>query len=303
MKSIPFFVRNSFSPPRNLTFTDAVLAASRLGRTDGERRNASFQFEYEHDSPSYPGDVLADCSRCFYTEAENFTLVASGSVDDQATISVVGGGSYSSPSGAGVKINGSIPGSGKGYHSLVVTHTNISYPPDQNVSFIHCTVSGEFRGADPVPVDNEPEEDCEDDCTCATEETEAGGMSPESPARAGGGLRAEAPARAGDGSLAGIGTRAGADWSTTSGGSEVSRRATPTTMAWSCRFGAFRGLAGLPVARLEILAHEDDDALATPAGLTVRHPLACFRGGAVGRGWNHPAGVEPVGRVGGCGAG
>lgn len=133
-------------------------------------------FSYSQGIPSYPKDCLRDTLRLIYAEAGATSLVISGRVDDQVSISVPGCGSYTSPSGAGVDIAGSISLPGEGYYLVSASHTNIDYPPNGNVSFINCTVSPVMDIIGIVPDENEPPLECTCECTCAVTSGNDGGM-------------------------------------------------------------------------------------------------------------------------------
>lgn len=138
---------------------------------------SSATFTYNKDIPSYPSDCLRDSIRIVYAEEGASALVASGTVDDQVTIAVAGAGAYTSPSGAGVAIDGTIPISGEGYYLVSAAHTNINYPPNGNVSYINCTVTPVTDIIGIVPDDNEPPSECTCECTCASGSGNDGGPS------------------------------------------------------------------------------------------------------------------------------
>lgn len=188
--------------------------------------------------------------------------MATGTVDDQATISVAGQ-SYTSPSGAGVEINGNFSNIKAGFYTVSVTHTNIDYPPKGNVSFLNCTV-GPASAISITPDENDPPQECECDCPpcpCNSDgETSPGGPPPSGsgPARTPSSLR-----------------RFSSNLTSTSGGSGVARQSSVNDMSWSAQFGVFRGISHMPAGRLEILAHRSfSPDLFSPAGLALRHPLA-----------------------------
>ncbi|MDO4818232.1 MAG: sugar-binding protein, partial [Akkermansia sp.] len=63
-----------------------------------------------------------------------------------------------------------------------------------------------------------------------------------------------------------------------SGGSSVIRHAAPEYMEFSFIFGAFRGMAGVPAARLELLSYSHSAETLSHAGLAVSHPVcSCVR--------------------------
>ena len=193
-----------------------------------------------------------------------YVLTATGTVDDQATISVAGQ-SYTSPSGAGVRINGSFSDLKAGFYTVSVSHINIDYPPRGNVSFLNCTV-GPASAISITPDENDPPQECDCDCppcSCNSDgETTPGGVPSSS----------SAPV-SGRSSL----RHFFSNLTTTSGGSGVMRQSSVNGMAWSAQFGAFRGISHMPAGRLEISAHRSfSPDLFSPAGLALRHPLATF---------------------------
>ena len=259
-----YFIKNSLAPRQSLAFKvhrQPVRSRSAEGPT--------VSFDYDHQTPpSYPDDHLKDDTQQIYIEsvegAESYTLHCSGTVDDHAEISISGGGSCSSDgSGAGVPIDGDITVSSPGYHQITAKHENADYPPDANISYIHCTV-GPAEAVVIEPEKNDPPEECTCECgtcVCESPDTPPGGPEP-SPSSSPSGKSGTAPARFSSG------------LSSSSGGSGITRTATATSMSWSCNFGTFRGLAGIPTGRLEILGYAWDTTLGEPAGLTLRHPFA-----------------------------
>ena len=132
-----FSICNSVRGNHHLGFTVTPVLQKREGES-------SVSFSYNHAAPSYPGDVMPETSKQIQVgegggDTRLYVLTATGTVDDQATISVAGQ-SYTSPSGAGVRINGSFPGIKAGFYTVSVSHINIDYPPRGNVSFLNCTV-------------------------------------------------------------------------------------------------------------------------------------------------------------------
>ena len=219
-------------------------------------------FTYNQGIPSYPSDCLRDSIRIVYAEAGASALVASGTVDDQVTIAVVGGGSYTSPSGAGVKIDGSIPIPGGGYYLVTANHTNIDYPPNANVSNISCSVTPVTDIIGIVPDENEPPSECTCECTCASGSDNDGGPSQQNNDNSENLSPSAFSARSSSGS-------------SSSAGSGVRRSSVPQEMSWSCNVASFRGMPGVPSARLELRARSfDAESLASPASLCLRHPLA-----------------------------
>ncbi len=223
--------------------------------------DSSVTFSYNQGIPSYPKDCLRDSLKLIYAEAGATSLLLSGRVDDQVTVSVPGCGSYTSPSGAGVDINGSISIPGEGYYLVSAEHTNIDYPPNGNVSYINCTVSPVTDIIGIVPDENEPPSECTCECTCASGSGNDGGQPNNDDS-------------SGDPALSSLRTRS-ASGSSSSAGSGVQRTSAPQEMRWSCNVASFRGLPGVPSARLELRARSfDAESLASPASLCLRHPLA-----------------------------
>ncbi len=219
-------------------------------------------FSYNKGIPSYPSDCLRDSIRIVYAEAGASALVASGTVDDQVTIAVSGAGSYTSPSGAGVKIDGSIPIPGGGYYLVTANHTNIDYPPNANVSNISCSVTPVTDIIGIVPDENEPPSECTCECTCASGSDNDGGPSQQNNDNSENLSPSAFSARSSSGS-------------SSSAGSGVRRSSVPQEMSWSCNVASFRGMPGVPSARLELRARAfDAAALASPESLCLRHPLA-----------------------------
>lgn len=58
-----------------------------------------------------------------------------------------------------------------------------------------------------------------------------------------------------------------------SAGCSVTAESTATLMYWSCNFGAFRGLGGLPAGRVELRAEQNVSGLESPSSLAYNHPL------------------------------
>lgn len=125
-----FSICNSVRGNHHLGFTVTPVLQKREGES-------SVSFSYNHAAPSYPGDVMPETSKQIQVgegggDTRLYVLTATGTVDDQATISVAGQ-SYTSPSGAGVRINGSFPGIKAGFYTVSVSHINIDYPPGERL--------------------------------------------------------------------------------------------------------------------------------------------------------------------------
>lgn len=58
-----------------------------------------------------------------------------------------------------------------------------------------------------------------------------------------------------------------------SAGCSVTAESTATLMYWSCNFGAFRGLGGLPAGRVELRGEQNVSGLESPSSLAYNHPL------------------------------
>ena len=139
-----------------------------------------------------------------------------------------------------------------GSYTWEVSQTNIDYDPeDDNVSICNYSIDvvptepGGKKKPDPCPCDGD---------TC----DESGGTPP-------------SPSLARSGSAAGV--RSGTLGNYSSAGCSVSAESTETLMYWSCNFGAFRGLGGLPAGRVELRGEESTSCLESPASLAYNHPL------------------------------
>ena len=53
----------------------------------------------------------------------------------------------------------------------------------------------------------------------------------------------------------------------------MTAESTATLMYWSCNFGMFRGLGGLPAGRVELRGEENVSGLERPSSLAYNHPL------------------------------
>lgn len=69
------------------------------------------------------------------------------------------------------------------------------------------------------------------------------------------------------------GMESGALGNYSSAGCSVTAESTATLMYWSCNFGAFRGLGGLPAGRVELRGEENVSGLERPSSLAYNHPL------------------------------
>ena len=133
-----------------------------------------------------------------------------------------------------------------------VNQTNIDYKPEKdNVSICNYSI-------DVVPTEPGGKEEPEK-CPCEGDTCDNSGGTPPSP------------------SLARSGSAAGASNSTlgnySSAGCSVSAESTATLMYWSCNFGTFRGLGGIPAGRVELRSEESVSGLESPSSLAYNHPL------------------------------
>ena len=137
-----------------------------------------------------------------------------------------------------------------GTYSWEVNQTNIDYDPeDDNVSICNYSI-------DVVPTEPGGKEK-PDPCPCEGGTCDGSGGEPPSPSLA----RSDSRVRS---STLG-------DYS--SAGCSVTAESTATLMYWSCNFGAFRGLGGLPAGRVELRAEEHVSGLESPSSLAYNHPL------------------------------
>ena len=58
-----------------------------------------------------------------------------------------------------------------------------------------------------------------------------------------------------------------------SAGCRVKAASTATLLYWSCNFGAFRGLGGLPAGRVELRGEQNVSGLESPSSLAYNQPL------------------------------
>lgn len=83
-----FSICNSVRGNHHLGFTVTPVLQKREGES-------SVSFSYNHAAPSYPGDVMPETSKQIQVgegggDTRLYVLTATGTVDDQATISVAG---------------------------------------------------------------------------------------------------------------------------------------------------------------------------------------------------------------------
>ncbi|MCP2383373.1 sugar-binding protein, partial [Akkermansia muciniphila] len=133
-----------------------------------------------------------------------------------------------------------------------VNQTNIDYKPESGNTSI-CNYS-----IDVVPTEpggrKEPEP-----CPCEGDTCDNSGGTPPSPPQARSGPEA--------------GMESGVLGNYSSAGCSVTAESTATLMYWSCNFGAFRGLGGLPAGRVELRAEQNVSGLESPSSLAYNHPL------------------------------
>lgn len=139
-----------------------------------------------------------------------------------------------------------------GTYSWEVSQTNIDYnPASGNTSICNYSI-------DVVPTEpggrKEPEP-----CPCEGDTCDNSGGTPPSPSLARSGPEA--------------GMESGALGNYSSAGCSVTAESTATLMYWSCNFGAFRGLGGLPAGRVELRGEENVSGLERPSSLAYNHPL------------------------------
>ena len=139
-----------------------------------------------------------------------------------------------------------------GTYSWEVSQTNIDYnPASGNTSICNYSI-------DVVPTEpggrKEPEP-----CPCEGDTCDNSGGTPPSRSLARSGPEA--------------GMESGALGNYSSAGCSVTAESTATLMYWSCNFGAFRGLGGLPAGRVELRGEENVSGLERPSSLAYNHPL------------------------------
>lgn len=143
-----------------------------------------------------------------------------------------------------------------GTYSWEVNQTNIDYKPEKdNVSTCNYSI-------DVVPT--EPGGQTKSDpCPCEGDTCDNSGGTPPSPslARSGASVR---NSTLGDHSSAGC---------------SMTAQSTATLMYWSCNFGSFRGLGGIPAGRIELRSQESVQGLESPSSLVYNHPLEQPSGG------------------------
>ena len=131
-----------------------------------------------------------------------------------------------------------------------VNQTNIDYKPEKdNVSICNYSI-------DVVPTEPGGKEEPEK-CPCEGDTCDNSGGTPPSPSLA----------RSGSA----VGNSTLGNYS--SAGCSVSAESTATLMYWSCNFGMFRGLGGIPAGLVELRAEETVSGLESPSSLAYNHPL------------------------------
>ena len=164
--------------------------------------------------------------------------------ENPQTAGTQGGHSYHTGTGGAQLPSGS--------YTWEVSQTNIDYhPASGNTSICNYSI-------DVVPTEpggrKEPEP-----CPCEGDTCDNNGGTPPSPPQARSGSEA--------------GMESGALGNYSSAGCSVNAESTATLMYWSCNFGAFRGLGGLPAGRVELRAEETVSGLESPSSLAYNHPL------------------------------
>ena len=133
-----------------------------------------------------------------------------------------------------------------------VNQTNIDYKPEKdNVSICNYSI-------DVVPTEPGGKEEPEK-CPCEGDTCDNSGGTPPS------------PSLARSGSAAGVSNSTLGNYS--SAGCSVTAESTATLMYWSCNFGTFRGLGGIPAGRVELRSEETVSGLESPSSLAYNHPL------------------------------
>ena len=139
-----------------------------------------------------------------------------------------------------------------GTYSWVVNQTNIDYKPEKdNVSICNYSI-------DVVPTEPGGKKKPEP-CPCEGDTCDNSGGTPPS------------PSLARSGSAAGVSNSTLGNYS--SAGCSVTAESTATLMYWSCNFGTFRGLGGIPAGRVELRSEETVSGLESPSSLAYNHPL------------------------------
>lgn len=139
-----------------------------------------------------------------------------------------------------------------GTYSWEVNQTNIDYKPESaNVSICNYSI-------DVVPTEPGGQKK-PDPCPCEGDTCDHSGGTPPSPSLARSGF------------AAGVRSSTLGDYS--SAGCSVTAESTATLMYWSCNFGAFRGLGGIPAGRVELRSEEHVSGLEIPSSLAYNHPL------------------------------
>ena len=133
-----------------------------------------------------------------------------------------------------------------------VNQTNIDYKPEKdNVSICNYSI-------DVVPTEPGGKEEPEK-CPCEGDTCDNSGGTPPS------------PSLARSGSAVGVSNSTLGNYS--SAGCSVTAESTATLMYWSCNFGTFRGLGGIPAGRVELRSEETVSGLESPSSLAYNHPL------------------------------
>ena len=215
----------------------------------------SMQFDGYFDIPKGPGgeDIYGTCSIFLGVEDWGLFEVKNSSGDVVARIDLQEDPQDMGPQG-GHQYHCSTDGAQlpSGSYTWSVTQRNIDYEPASgNVSICNYRI-------DVVPTEPGGQTTPET-CPCEGDACSGDGGPPPPPSG-----RLHQPAGAsplGDSSSAGCSVRA---------------ESTATLMYWSCNFGSFRGLGGIPSGRIELYSREGVDGLQSPASLVLNHPLASY---------------------------
>ena len=137
-----------------------------------------------------------------------------------------------------------------GRYDWTVNQTNIDYEPDSaNVSICNYSI-------DVVPTEPGGKKK-PNPCPCEGDTCDGSGGTPPSPSLA----------------RSGSAVRSSTLGNYSSAGCSVTAESTATLMYWSCNFGAFRGLGGLPAGRVELRGEESVSGLESLSSLAYNHPL------------------------------
>ncbi len=224
----------------------------------------SIPLNYNQGVPSDSSHHHESINATAYFPEDGGSVVASGTVDDEVTMTVNGvAATPASGSGAVHAFNMSVSDLKAGYHSVCLNHTNINdYPnPPGNVSIL----TGSINVVDSAPEPNENEMTCDVDnsCECGDTNTNNGGAYIIA-------TRSAAVTNEGASSF----LRSTSSSSTSSAGRSTSAQITHQALRWSTSFATFRGLGTIPDGQLAIVAPQFSESLLSPDSLVFKHPLA-----------------------------